>query len=262
MRRRGFTLLELMLVCIIVATLSAVVAPVLTGSSERTHLDATARAVVALARGARARASAEGRAYFLIIDGDKHEIRVGRARDPLEAPPSNVVDPDVVEGTAWIDQPSWAATIPFEEGVNFVGGVVAQTPYAGIGGSPSIATASGSGANTTTSSLYGPMPATSTQASSTITSGSALGSQQVNTTASTNLTPVTPPVLTYPRICFDTNGTADDSWIDLEAADKTTRVRIAIEAASGRTRILTEDEYKAALSGNPIPVATDGVQPK
>src|SRR4051812_37374854 len=99
--RSGFTLVELLLVCVLIGTLAAIVAPTLSGSTQRSHLDATARALVALARGARARASAEGRAYFLVVDGERKEVRVARARDPLAA--ADVEGDSEVEGDNWVD---------------------------------------------------------------------------------------------------------------------------------------------------------------
>src|SRR2546423_7290221 len=115
---RGFTLLELLIVCLLVATLAALVAPSFSGSNQRARLDGTARALVALSRGARARASAEGRAYFLVVDGERREVRVARARDPLAVP--DVEGDSEVEGDGWIDGAPWARSVPFEDGVNLV----------------------------------------------------------------------------------------------------------------------------------------------
>lgn len=231
----GFTLIELLLVCLLVGTLAAIVAPTMTGSTQRSHLDGTARALVALARGARARASAEGRAYFLVVDGERREVRVARARDPLAS--ADVEGDSEVEGDNWIDGAPWARAVPFEESVTLVWARVANQSFSGTGGTPPIAVYSG-GANTTTSSLYG------TVADAMPTIGT-----------TTNTVGIPAAVLAYPRVAFDPEGSADDAFFDLESGGD--RVRVVIEAASGRTRILTSAEYEASLNGGVIPLATD-----
>ncbi len=235
LRTRGFTLVELLLVCLLVGTLAAVVAPQLSGSAQRSHLDGTARALVALARGARARASAEGRAYFLVVDGERRELRVARARDPLAA--AEVEGDSEVEGDNWVEGAPWARAVAFEEGVTLVWARVANQSFAGTGGSAPVAVFSG-GVNTTTSSLYG------TVADPTPTVGT-----------TTNAVNLPAPVLTVPRVAFDPEGSADDAFFDLELGGD--RVRIVVEAASGRTRILTSAEYDASLAGNALPLGTD-----
>ena len=133
--RAGFTLVEILLVCLLLATLAAIVAPQIRGSTERSRLNTTARAVLALSRAARAKASAEGRAYFLIVDGEKREIRLSRARDPLAASDTHAADAET-ENDDWVAQTPWAERVPFEEGVELVWGMVAGTPFAGKEGNP------------------------------------------------------------------------------------------------------------------------------
>lgn len=117
-RARGFTLLELLLVCVLVASLAAIVAPSLSSSNQRSRLDSAARALVALGRGARARASADGRAYFLVVDPSRRELKVARQRDPLVAP--DVEGDAEVEGDGWADGAPWARTVELQEGVEVV----------------------------------------------------------------------------------------------------------------------------------------------
>ena len=66
-RQQGFTLLELVAVIVIVATLSALVGPRIAGSSDRLTLAADARVLLAAARRARMVAISEGRACSLVL---------------------------------------------------------------------------------------------------------------------------------------------------------------------------------------------------
>jgi type II secretion system protein H len=118
MRRGGFTLIELVIVVTLIATLGALVLPRLTGSQARARVEAQARAIVALAQTARARAAGEGRAYLLMIDVTKHEARLSRRRDPLAEP----ADPEDPEREAADLEASWSRAVPFEEGVHLVEG--------------------------------------------------------------------------------------------------------------------------------------------
>ena len=114
-RRAGFTLLELLVVLVVIATLAALVAPSLTGSLARGRLDTTARAIVAQARKAKALATAEGRTYLLVIDPVGRELRLARRRDPLAAPS----DPDDPEREPVADPaPDWARPVPFGDDVH------------------------------------------------------------------------------------------------------------------------------------------------
>ena len=61
----------------------------------------------------------------------------------------------------------------------------------------------------------------------------------------------TATALAYPRITFTEEGTADDAFIDFEAGPD--RVRVIVEPASGRCRILTQEEYDSVLAGTVPP---------
>jgi prepilin-type N-terminal cleavage/methylation domain-containing protein len=69
----GFSLLELILAMLIMATLLAVVAPNLRGFTASRQTQNTAAAMVALTRWARLQAAAEGRPYRLNVDIDTGE---------------------------------------------------------------------------------------------------------------------------------------------------------------------------------------------
>jgi type II secretion system protein H len=262
MRSRGFTLIEILLVCMLLAVLAAIVAPSLSGSNQRGHLDATARAIVALSRAARAKASAEGRAYFLVVDGERKEIRLSRARDPLVA--FDQAQDAEAESDNWVAGAPWAQTVSFEEGVDLTWAMVAGTPFGGKGGtppSPQVITTSAGYQTTLPGSGAGPIaPTQGTGLSSTSGSTGSLFAQnasgnQATSTSSNYITMEAPTTtITYPRITFTEEGTADDSFIDLEAGPD--KLRIIVEPASGRCRILTAEEYDAAMSGSlpPNPV--------
>lgn len=121
--RAGFTLIELVLVVTVVATLGALVLPQLTGSQARARVEAQARAIVALAQTARARAAGEGRAYLLMIDAERGEARLLRRRDPLAEP----ADPEDPEREGADLAASWCRPVPFEEGVRLVEGPTTVT---------------------------------------------------------------------------------------------------------------------------------------
>jgi type II secretion system protein H len=254
--RSGFTLLELLLVALILAALAALVLPSLSSSNARSHLDATARGLVALARAARARATAEGRVYYIEIDQEKKEIRIQRARDYLATPNPDVAGDSEVEGyVSWIDTAPWAKPIPFEDGVNMVWAQVAGQGFQGTGGMPP-APQTATDSDTTTSSLFGVPQATTSGLTTGGSSGSLFGNQQQpSSTPSNSNAPVVAPTLAYPRISFDPDGSADDAFVDFEGAGD--KIRVYVEAASSRTRVLTDDEYKAALAGTPPPLATE-----
>lgn len=254
---RGFTLLELLLVCLILAALAALVLPSFSSSNARSRLDGTARGLVALSRAARARATAEGRVYYIEVDQEKREIRIQRAREYLASPNPDVAGDSEVEGYAtWLDTAPWAKPIPFDEGVNMVWAQVAGQGFQGTGGMPPSPQAATDN-DTTTSSLFG-VPSSSTSGLTTGgPNGSLFGNQQQpsSTSSGSNNAPVVAPTLAYPRIAFDPDGSADDSFVDFEGAGD--KIRIYIEAASSRARILTDDEYKAVLANTPPPLATE-----
>lgn len=111
--RRGFTLVELLAVMAIAAAMAALVAPRLVGSQARQRVLGQARAVLAAARMARARAAIEGRSYVLVVDGTARTIAVARQRDPLAAPQEDG-DPEL-EATDAAN--GWSRPIAFEADV-------------------------------------------------------------------------------------------------------------------------------------------------
>jgi len=189
---RGFTLFEIILVCLLVATLAAIVAPSFSGVNARSRLDSTARAVVALARAARSRASSDGRAYFLVLDAPGREIRLARQRDPLVAPTAEA-DAET-DGDDWTGGAPWAKSVQFEDGVDLVAANIATLDI----------------------DLNQQLPI---------------------------------------RIAFNPDGTSDDAWMDLQGEGQVL-LRLRVDFASGRTRILTNDERDADIAGVPPPLPT------
>lgn len=114
--RRGFTLLELLLVLAVVAVLAGLAGPSFSGLLRGQRLDAQARTVIASARKARALAAAEGRSYELVLDPVEKTLRLARQRDPLAAP----TDPDEPEREAMSEGDVWSRPRPFEDGVTLV----------------------------------------------------------------------------------------------------------------------------------------------
>lgn len=65
---RGFTLIELVLVMLIIGLLLAIVAPALGGLLRSQRMDQSARTIIALLQEARARSAADAKPYRLAID--------------------------------------------------------------------------------------------------------------------------------------------------------------------------------------------------
>lgn len=125
-RRAGFTLLELVIVTVIIGTLGVLAIPRVAGRRRIDRVNAQARAVVALAQTARARAAGEGRTYLVVIDPVRGEARVARRRDPL----AEADDEEDAERELAVADASWSRGVPFEEGVRVasaeVGGAAAS----------------------------------------------------------------------------------------------------------------------------------------
>lgn len=220
-RESGFTLLELLLVCALIAIMAGLVAPALSGSNARARLDAMARAIVAFARSARARASADGRAYFLIVDQQAKQVRLARQRDPLLAPEAE--GDAETDGDAWVGGAPWARAYDFPEDVtcNY-----AATTYQDI--------------QTSTTSSGGSSGSTS---ATPTTTGTSFGLPGTNVPVYVQTTvDATKPA----RVAFNPDGTSDDATFDLVGQDGD-KVRVIIDSPSGRARILTGQELDDAL---------------
>lgn len=92
-RQRGFTLLEMLAVIVIMATLSALVGPRIAGSADGLTLDADARSLLAAARLARGTAISEGRGCSLVLrdnDEDGWSWYLKRDPDPLSEPETDM----------------------------------------------------------------------------------------------------------------------------------------------------------------------------
>jgi type II secretory pathway pseudopilin PulG len=179
--------MELLLVVLIIAALAAIVGASLSGSGSRARVEATGRALVAIGRAARARASAEGRTYFLIVDGENKEVRLARQRDPLAAPDAGD-EPELEASAEW--QTAWNKSVPFEEGVGLASSLVAG---------------------------------------------------------------VAPETGTVPRVAFGPDGSAEEASFDLDDGTGS-NLRVVIEPANARTRILTSEERdEAVAAGTALP---------
>lgn len=98
-RQRGFTLLEMLAVIVIMATLSALVGPRIAGSADGLTLDADARALLAAARRARVTAISEGRGCSLVLRNNDEEgwsWYLERDPDPLSKPETDMTTADTV----------------------------------------------------------------------------------------------------------------------------------------------------------------------
>jgi type II secretion system protein H len=213
MRRRGFTLIELLLVIAIMATLAAIVAPSFTGTLARGRVDSTARTIVALAQAARARASAEGRGYILVVDGDQKQVRLERVRDPLMAAAASqttlAATPSSTPGTGgayaattdvesqdWNDEALWAGPFAFEDGVLL-------------------------GTYTVTDGL--PLP--------------------TNTTTMTQTPlPILGDAAKVARVTFSPDGTSDAATIEITGPDGGDKRVVTVIGPSGRARIEEEEK--------------------
>lgn len=114
-RARGFTLLELILVLIVISIAGVLVLPSISGSRGRSRLDADVSGLLGLARKARALAAGEGRTYYLRIDPLERRAQLVRQRDPL-SPASEGDDP---ERDVTADAP-WSTPLALAEGVELI----------------------------------------------------------------------------------------------------------------------------------------------
>jgi type II secretory pathway pseudopilin PulG len=186
----------------ILATLAALVAPSFTGALARGRVDSTARTVVALAQAAHARASAEGRGYILVVDGDQKEIRIERARDPLMAAATSQITlstttaPDI-ESQDWNDEALWAGPFAFDDGV-------ALGDYTVTDGMLPMSTTTANGMTLLPPPPPPPVPGDGTKVA---------------------------------RVTFSPDGTSDAATIEITGPDGADKRVVTVHGPSGRARI-------------------------
>lgn len=84
---KGFTLLELLVVLILIAVITAVVAPRITGGLAGANAKKQVRDMVSLLRKARQSAVMEGRVISFAVTEDKRQFRIGeQPANPLAGP--------------------------------------------------------------------------------------------------------------------------------------------------------------------------------
>lgn len=115
-RHRAFTLLELLLVLSVVATLGILVAPRMSASLGLSRLRDQVREAQALAKLARGRAANEGRVYLLNYDPETRELRLLRRRDPLAAP----TDEEFPERELPREDERWSRPVLLNDGVEVI----------------------------------------------------------------------------------------------------------------------------------------------
>jgi len=74
--RKGFTLLELLVVLVIISIAAAFVGPQVAGSMSTLTLKTAAKKVASSLRYARSQATSEGRPYFVLFDTDKGRLTI------------------------------------------------------------------------------------------------------------------------------------------------------------------------------------------
>ncbi len=84
MKKRGFSLIELAVVLLIISLSAAVVAPSLSRLSSTVEMKATAKKVSAILRNYRSEAINRGKVYQIQFDSDLNEVRVQPAAPPEE----------------------------------------------------------------------------------------------------------------------------------------------------------------------------------
>ncbi len=82
--KRGFTLLELIVVLVIISLISALVGPRFTGTLTNMNLKTAAKKVAAALRYARSQAASEQITYVSVFDFEKKSLTVGAYQQPSE----------------------------------------------------------------------------------------------------------------------------------------------------------------------------------
>jgi len=92
--RKGFTLLELLVVLVIISIAAAFVGPRVAGSMSTLTLKTAAKKVAASLRYARSQATSESRAYFVLFDTDKGRLTI----KPGQTAPKEDKEKEAAEG--------------------------------------------------------------------------------------------------------------------------------------------------------------------
>jgi len=92
---RGFTLLELLVVLVIISLMSVLVAPQLTGSLSRMNLQTASKKISASLRYARSRAASEKITYVAIFDFEKDRLSI---MTDQKAQTGEIIEKDLGDG--------------------------------------------------------------------------------------------------------------------------------------------------------------------
>ena len=101
---RGFTLLELLVVLVIISLMSVLVVPQLTGSLAKTNLQTASKKISASLRYARSRAASEKITYVAIFDFEKDRLSIMTGRTGMtgmtgqEAQTGETIEQDLGDG--------------------------------------------------------------------------------------------------------------------------------------------------------------------
>jgi len=103
--RKGFTLLELLVVLVIISIAAAFVGPQVVGSMSTLTLKTAAKKVASSLRYARSQATSEGRPYFVLFDTDKGRLtiksgQIATKEDKEKEPAEGEQDTGTSEGMA------------------------------------------------------------------------------------------------------------------------------------------------------------------
>ena len=99
---RGFTLLELLVVLVIISLMSVLVVPQLTGSLSRMNLQTASKKISASLRYARSRAVSEKITYVAIFDFEKDRLSIGQQESDLpvrdRSQPGEIIEDNLGDG--------------------------------------------------------------------------------------------------------------------------------------------------------------------
>lgn len=92
---RGFTLLELLVVMVVISLMSVLVVPQMTGSLSRMNLQTASKKISALLRYARSRAASEKITYVAVFDFEKDRLSIMTGQ---EAQTGETIEEDLGDG--------------------------------------------------------------------------------------------------------------------------------------------------------------------